>query len=107
QERVISLDEALLLAGLENPTIGLADEIVRSNLAEQTLARSLLFPSLHVGTTLSLHQGNLLSAQGIMRNVERESLFFGAGADVRGAGTVAIPGILMTSHLGDAFFAPR
>src|SRR5262249_43875061 len=33
--------------------------------------------------------------------------FFGAGADVRGAGTMAIPGIFLASHLGDAVFAPR
>ncbi|HWY86638.1 MAG TPA: TolC family protein, partial [Gemmataceae bacterium] len=67
----------------------------------------LLFPSFNVGTTLSMHQGNLLSSQGIIRNVERESLFFGAGADVRGAGPVAVPGIILTSHLGDAVFAPQ
>jgi outer membrane protein TolC len=106
REQTIDLAGALRLAGMENPTIGLAEEVARSSLAEQTLARSLLFPSLNVGTTLSLHQGTLLSAQGIVRNLERESLFFGAGADVRGAGTMAIPGIILTSHLGDAVFAP-
>jgi outer membrane protein TolC len=107
REQTIDLDGALRLAGVDNPTIGLAEEVVRSNLAEHMLARSLLLPSLNVGTTLSLHQGTLLSAQGIVRNLERESLFFGAGADVRGAGTMAIPGIILTSHLGDAVFAPR
>jgi outer membrane protein TolC len=49
----------------------------------------------------------LLSSQGIIRNVERESLFFGAGADVRGAGAVAVPGIILLSHLGDAVMAPQ
>ncbi len=105
--QIIDLKEVLRLAGLENPTIALAEEITRADLAELTLARSLLFPSLNLGTTLSLHQGNLLSAQGIIRNVDRDSLYFGAGADVRGAGTVAIPGIILVTHLGDAFFAPR
>jgi outer membrane protein TolC len=107
REQVISLSDALRLAGVESPTIGLAEEIVRASLAEQTLARSLLFPSLHAGATLSAHQGTLLSAQGIVRTVDRESLFFGAGADVRGAGTVAVPGVILTGHLGDAVFAPR
>ena len=81
--QIIDLKEVLRLTGLENPTIGLAEEITRADLAELTLARSLLFPSLNLGTTLSLHQGNLLSAQGIIRNVDRDSLYFGAGADVR------------------------
>lgn len=106
-DRVIDLGEAFRLAGLNNPTIGLAEEIVRANQAELTLARSLLFPTLNAGTTLSLHQGNLLSSSGVIRDVQRESLYFGAGADVRGAGTVAIPGVILATHLGDAIFAPR
>jgi outer membrane protein TolC len=107
-EQTVDLQGALRAAGLDNPTIALAEEAVRANLAEQTLARSLLFPSLHGGATLSLHQGNLLSAQGIMRNLERESLFFGGpGPHVRGGGTVAVPGIVMSAHLGDAVLAPQ
>ncbi len=104
---VIDLATALRRAGLANPTIGLAEEIVRANLAQQMLARSLLFPTLNAGATLSLHQGDLLTAQGIVRDVQRESLYFGAGANVRGAGTVAIPGVILTAPLADAIFAPR
>ncbi len=65
--RIIDLAGALRLAGVDNPTIALAEETVRTNQAELTLARALLFPSLNVGTTLALHQGNLLSSQGVMR----------------------------------------
>ena len=88
-------------------TIGLAEEVIRANQAELMLARSLLFPTLNAGTTLTLHEGTLLSATGSVRDLERDSLYFGAGADVRGAGAVNVPGIMLTSHLGDAFFAPR
>ena len=70
------------------------------------LARSLLFPTLNAGTTLSLHQGNLLSSQGIIRDVQRNP-FIWRGADVRGAGTVAVPGVILTAPLADAIFAPR
>ncbi len=103
----LPLADALRLADFANPTIGLANEYIRRDEAELTIARALLLPTVNVGATLSLHQGALLSAQGIVRNVERESLYFGAGADVRGAGPVAIPGVILTSHLGDAVFAPQ
>jgi len=107
QELIIDLDNAFRIANVDNPRIGLAEELVRAHLAEQMLAKSLLFPTLNVGTTLSIHRGNLLAASGTVRDVDRESLYFGAGADVRGAGTVAVPGVHVVSHLGDAVFAPR
>ncbi len=107
QELIIDLDSAFRIANVDNPRIGLAEELVRAHLAEQMLAKSLLFPTLNVGTTLSIHRGSLLAASGTLRDVDRESLYFGAGADVRGAGTVAIPGVHVVSHLGDAVFAPR
>jgi len=107
QELIIDLDNAFRIANVDNPRIGLAEELVRAHLAEQMLAKALLFPTLNVGTTLSIHRGNLLAASGTVRDVDRESLYFGAGADVRGAGTVAVPGVHVVSHLGDAVFAPR
>lgn len=107
RDQVIDLENAFRLANLENPRIGLAEEAVRTHLAEQMIARSLLFPTLNVGATLSMHQGSLLSARGVVQDVNRESLYFGTGADVRGAGTVAGPGVHLISHLGDAVLAPR
>jgi outer membrane protein TolC len=107
REMVIDLDTAFRVANVENPRIGLAEELVRAQLAEQTLAKSLLYPTLNVGTTLTIHRGPLLAASGTIRDVDRESLYFGAGADVRGAGTVAVPGVHIVGHLGDAVFAPR
>jgi outer membrane protein TolC len=107
REQTIDLQDALRLANIDNPTIGISAEVVRANLAERMLARSLLFPTLNLGTTVSLHQGSLLSSGGIIRDVERDSLYLGAGADVRGAGTVAVPGVQIAAHLGDAVFAPR
>ena len=107
EEQVVDLASAFRLASLANPTIGLAEDTVRANLAEQMLARALLFPTLNVGTTLSIHRGALLSGRGTVRDVDRESLYIGAGSDVRGAGTLAVPGVHVVSHLGDAAFAPR
>ncbi len=106
-EVVIDLDRAFQIANVANPQIGLGEELIQAQLAERMLARSMLFPTLNLGTTLTIHRGPLLAASGTVRDVDRESLYFGAGASVRGAGTVSIPGVRVVSHLGDAVFAPR
>jgi outer membrane protein TolC len=107
RDQIIDLESALRFAHVANPTIGLAEEVVQANLAERMMARSLLFPTLNAGTTLSMHQGSLLSARGVVQDVNRESLYFGSGADVRGAGTLTIPGVYLVANLSDAVFAPR
>ena len=106
-EQIIGLESAIRWAHGANPTIALADEVVQESLAERTMARSLLFPTLNLGTTLSMHQGSLLSGRGVVQDVNRDSLYFGSGADVRGAGTVAIPGVYLVGNVTDAVFAPR
>ena len=73
---------ALRLANMDNPIIGFADETVQANLAELTMARSLLFPSLNVGVSYDWHQGSLIASSGIIRQVTRSSLDFGAGTGV-------------------------
>ena len=103
----IDLATALGQAGVENPTIGLAEEAVRASLAEQMEARALLIPSLDAGVSYDLHRGNLQSAQGSIIDVNRQSLYGGAGAAAVGAGTVGFPGVHLFADLGDAVFEPR
>lgn len=105
-EQLIDLGSALLLAGTDNPTIALADEAVRGSLAELLQARALLLPTLNAGTTFNLHRGNLQSSQGIILDVDRQSLYAGAGAVTTGTGTVAIPGVRVTANLADAIYEP-
>jgi outer membrane protein TolC len=106
-EYAIDLETALALAGVENPTIALAEEAVRASLAAQLAARALLLPTLEAGTSFNLHRGNLQSARGLLRDVDRQSLYVGAGALAVGAGTVAVPGVRVTAHLADAIFEPQ
>jgi outer membrane protein TolC len=106
-EHIIDLEQALRLANVQNPTIELAKEIVRANLADQMQARSLLFPNLNVGSTLAVHRGSLLSSRGILEDVNRQSLYVGGGADVRGTGPVNVPGVQLVAHLPEAAFAPK
>ena len=103
----IDLATALGQAGVENPTIGLAQEAVRASLAEQMEARALLIPSLDAGVSYDVHRGNLQSAQGSIIDVNRQSLYGGAGAAAVGAGTVGFPGVHLFADLGDAVFEPR
>lgn len=53
------------------------------------------------------HDGTLLSARGVVRDLHRESFYAGAGAFAVGAGTVTIPGVYLTAHLADAIYAPQ
>jgi outer membrane protein TolC len=66
----------------------------------------MVLPTIDVGVSYNWHQGRLQSAQGVVQDVSRQSLYAGAGAFAVGAGTVAIPGLRATAHLADAWFAP-
>ena len=90
-----------------NPIIALSEEVVRANLAELTAARALLYPTLNAGMTLSMHRGPLQSGSGSIVDVQRQSLYLGGGADVRGAGTLAVPAVRIVGNLSDAYFAPK
>lgn len=106
-EQTIDLTEALRIAGLDNPTIALADEAVRARLAERLQARALLFPTLEVGGNYRDHLGPVQNAMGAIIHVNDQSLFAGFGANVISGGTAANPGLRLVVHLGDAYYAPR
>ena len=106
-EHRIDLATALRRAGADNPTIALAEEAVRARLAERMQARALLFPTLDIGTNLRLHRGNFLTSGGVVTDINIQSLYWGFGADVKGGGTLAVPGLRIVSHLADAVYAPQ
>jgi outer membrane protein TolC len=106
-EAVLDLETAFQLAGVDNPTIALAQEAVRASEAQQLQARALLLPSLHAGTDFNLHRGNLQASSGIIRDVNRQSLYVGGGAESVGAGTVTVPAVLVFAQLADAVYEPR
>ena len=106
EERIIDLPTALRLAEAENPTIALGRQAIAEAVALQTGARGLLLPTLNAGSNYHLHQGNLQASFGQIRDVNSQSIYFGAGARTVAAETVAIPGVRIFSHLGDAVYAP-
>src|SRR5262249_27817952 len=82
----LDLETALALAGGDNPPLRLAREAVRASWAEQLRARALLLPTLNAGASFNSHSGTLQSAQGVIQQVNRQSLYSGAGAFAVGAG---------------------
>ncbi|HEY2250971.1 MAG TPA: TolC family protein [Planctomycetaceae bacterium] len=106
EERLIDLPTALQLAESANPTIALGRQAIVEAVALQTGARALLLPTLNAGSNYHLHQGVLQASFGEIRNVNSQSIYVGAGARTLAAETVAIPGVRIFSHLGDAMFAP-
>jgi outer membrane protein TolC len=101
------LPTALTRAGADNPTIALAEEAVRVSLAERTLARSLLFPTLDAGANVRIHRGNLQSSRGTIEEVNTQSLDFGFGTGALGGGTTVVPGVRLVAHVADAVYAPK
>jgi outer membrane protein TolC len=105
-ERVIDLPTALQLAETTNPTIAVGRQAIVEAVALQKGARALLLPSVNVGSNYHLHQGVLQTSFGRIQNLTEQSIYAGAGARTLAAETVAIPGVRIFSHLGDAMFAP-
>lgn len=102
----VDLAAAMQLAGIENPTINLAREATREALVSQRAAQVLLLPNLTVGGNLHVHRGELQASSGFLRDVNSQDLYAGAGAGALGTQTVALPGIRLFSHLGDAIYEP-
>jgi outer membrane protein TolC len=94
------------LAGVDNPTIRLAEEQVREALAGQLAARSLALPSVNLGGNYRFHQGALQDDPGFLRFPRSQSLYLGAGAGTVGAGNMPVPGVWLFTNVGDAIFAP-
>ena len=102
----LDLGVALRLAGIDNPTINLAQERIREALALQLNARVLLLPNLNIGGNYHYNNGPIQSSTGQILPVSNQVLYLGAGAGAIGSGTVAIPGIWLFANLGDAVYEP-
>ncbi|HEX7375894.1 MAG TPA: TolC family protein, partial [Pirellulales bacterium] len=75
-------------------------------LALQTKARIMLLPSLNGGLMYHNHLGNLQSSAGQMKNIYNDSFYYGAGSRTLAAESLAVPGVRIFAHLGDAYFEP-
>ena len=103
----IDLAAAWQLAARQNPTIGLARQIVQERLANLLQARVIAVPSLNAGATLHDHNGAVQNPAGSILTVPGQaSLYVGGGAGVVAAGTVNIPAVSVFAPVADVIFEP-
>lgn len=106
-ETPINLETALDLAAGHNPQVAFAKERIRESFARLESARVLWVPSLRAGVNYNKHEGRIQDVQGNIIETSRNSLYNGFGAQAVGAGSPAVPGVLMNFHMKDSIFQPR
>ncbi|HEY5315942.1 MAG TPA: TolC family protein [Pirellulales bacterium] len=102
----INLEAAWRLAGVQNPTINIARQVVNEAEAVQRKARLVWFPNLNAGAMYYTHVGPWQSPTGQIYNLSDQSLYVGSGAYTMGGQTNAIPGVQLTTQVSDAIFNP-
>jgi outer membrane protein TolC len=101
----IDLPTALQLAGWNSPEVLLAQQRVLASTARQQLAAAQALPNLNIGSNYDSHTGALQRASGLILQVQRSSLYVGAGGNAVAAGTVNIPGLQYNLNVGETYFA--
>ena len=100
----IDLGSALRLAGVENLELILARQRVEVAVALQQLAAAQILPTLNLGSNYDSHTGLLQQASGNILNIQRSSLYVGAGANAVAAGTVSIPGLQYNLNVSESIY---
>jgi outer membrane protein TolC len=101
----IDLNTALRLAGVQNPDLMIALQRVVEASAFQQLAAAQFLPSINLGMNYDAHTGPLQQSNGNILSVNRTALYVGAGSNAIAAGTVNIPGIVLTGNIATAVYA--
>jgi outer membrane protein TolC len=102
--RLIDLNTALRLAGVENPELNLARQRVVEAAAIRQFAAAQILPTLNSGTNYYAHSGVLQQTNGNILSLNRSSVYVGAGAYTVGSGTVNIPGVFLGGNIAEGIF---
>jgi outer membrane protein TolC len=100
----IDMPSAVRLAGLRNPDLFLARQMVVEAVAIRQFAAAQLLPNLNAGTNFDAHSGPLQQSNGNILRVSRSALYVGAGANAVAAGTVNIPGVQWNVNASNMIF---
>ncbi len=103
----IDLASVLQVTAGQNPQVGFAQQRIQEAYAQLQLAEVLWVPSLRAGVNYNKHDGVIQDVAGNMVTNSRSSVYTGFGAQAIGAGSPAVPGLVMNFHLRDAIFQPR
>jgi outer membrane protein TolC len=102
--RPIDLNSAFRLARVQNPELNIARQRVVEAAAFRMLAAAQILPTLNAGTNYDSHTGNLQQSNGNILSVNRSALYVGAGSNAIAAGSVNIPGVVLSGNISDGIF---
>ena len=100
----IDLGTALRLANVQNPQLMIARQRVVEAEAMRLFAAAQFLPSINLGTNYDSHSGVLQQSNGNILSVNRSALYVGAGAGAVAAGTVAVPGVVLSGNVAEGVF---
>jgi outer membrane protein TolC len=103
----IDLAYALELTTGQNPQVAYARERIRESFARLQAANVLWLPSLRTGINYHKHDGRIQDVAGTIIETSRNSMYHGFGAQAVGAGSPAVPGVVMNFHMRDHLFQPK
>jgi outer membrane protein TolC len=103
----IDLPTALALTTGENPQVAFARQRVNEAFAQMRSAEVLWVPSLRAGANYNKHEGTIQDVAGNIIETSRGSVYTGLGAQAVGAGSPAVPGLVMNFHTRDFIYQPR
>ena len=103
--RPIDLNSALRLAGVQNPDLMIARQRVVEAAALRQLAAVQILPTINLGGNFDSHTGVLQQSSGNILSVNRSAVYLGAGSNAVAAGTVNVPGVVLSGNVGQGIFA--
>lgn len=106
-EQPISLASALAATAGQNPQVNFARQRIAEAFAHLEAAEVLWLPSIRAGGNYNKHEGRIQDVAGRIIETSRGSVYGGLGAQAVGAGSPAVPGVVVDFHLRDAVFLPR
>lgn len=104
---MLSLGGILQLADARNPNVAVARERIDEAYARVERADALWLPSLRAGVSYNHHEGAIQSVEGEVFRTNRSLFGGGLGANMVGAASPAVPGLIAQFHLSDAIFQPK
>jgi|GEM_PF-6709428 len=104
EKRPIDLATALRLAGVQNPELNVARQVVLEAVAARQLAAARFLPTLNSGASYDSHAGTLQQSNGNILSVNRSSVYVGAGSFAVASGTVWIPGVVLQGNVAEAAY---
>jgi outer membrane protein TolC len=103
----IDLSTALQITAGQNPEVAYARQRIQEAFAQMRAAEVLWVPSLRTGVNYNKHEGRIQDVAGNIIDTSRGSVYTGLGAQAVGAGSPAVPGVIMNFRVADAVYQPR